>query len=229
MEAASPGSRRSDHGDEATSTSSDRRTGGSEPRSGASFPNSRATRPSSPSISTPSAATWPRVRSRERAERPPLAFLRRVRYRSACELRRPRTQVPPSVLRRPGRARPRHPHAGQRHNVGPRRARVPLHRRPRRRQDHERSPAREVPELPRRGRQRYRCDRHALPGLRPVHARSRPGPTSTSRRSTARATTASTRCAASRRGSRSARRATASRSTSWTRSTCSRPRRGTRS
>ena len=82
---------------------------------------------------------------------------------------------------------------------GPRRARVPLHGRPRRRQDDERAPARQVPELRRRRRQSHRPDGDAVQRVRAVQRDHRRAATSTCRRSTAPATTASTRCAACRR------------------------------
>ena len=152
-----------------------------------------------------------------------------VERRKDRELPRPRPQVPPAVLRGPGRPGPRRPHARQRHRHGPRRARVPLHRRPRRRQDDERAPPRQVPQLRGPDGKAHRADGHAVQRVRAVqgdHRGAGPRRPGDRRRQLQRR----------RRGAppaggheRSGPRATASRSTSSTRCTCSRRRRGTRS
>ena len=104
------------------------------------------------------------------------------------------------VLRRPRGPRTRRPHAGERDRAEPRGARLPLHGGPRGGKDDERAPPREVPELSRRGRQGHRPDGHRRARGARRARRSPRGRTWTSRRSTARATTASMKCGGSRRG-----------------------------
>ena len=70
-------------------------------------------------------------------------------------------------LRRPRRPGARQPDAAQRHPQRPRRARLPVHRRARRRQDHRRAHPRQGAQLRERARRRRRATRAATAGRSP--------------------------------------------------------------